>query len=234
MAAVATTYARILTNIVDNNDEVTANVLDWMQSAIYELEDLHLFKVNHESVTTATTEDTRLLVARPSDWNGIRKSPYYIDGYGGKHQMSWLEDTEELDLSYSEDPDDKGPPKCILVTDTELKVYPLPDALCSTGDVYSDGDYRVVVPYWKRLADLGFIESNWFTTDHSLTLQFIEQRVTAQCLDYNRDNEEYLKWLTRAESTLRKVKRKQKRDGFPTKLTLTPRRGADASRTTLR
>lgn len=229
-SAPLTVYNIVAANIIDANDEVMALVYGYIKRAVHDLEDLRLFRVNREVLTVVTVEDQRKLDDLPSDWNGIRKNPFYVDGTGAKGRMTWLPDTEELDKSYSEDPADKGPPAEVLVTEDELEVYPLPDGLAATGSVYSDGDYRVHVPYWKYLPDLTPAQTNYFFNSDSLTLRYIEEKTTAEALLFNRDREEWMTWGMKAQGTLKKIKMEMKYQALPRDINLAPRRSVRASR----
>jgi hypothetical protein len=232
MATPVLIYGTVLSNIIDANSDVAATVLDKIAQAIRNLDNLRLFPVNRAEETIVTVEDTRKLDDLPSDWNGVRKNPWYIDGTGAATPMRWIsEDSSEVEKIFSEDPLDKGAPAEVMVTgDDELWIYPLPDGLAATGTVYSDGDYRVHIPYWKKLPALAPTGSNFFTTDDSLTLQYIEEWVTAECLTFNRDHEDAAVWTVKAADTLKKIKYKAKSDLLPRHINLAPRRSVKASR----
>jgi hypothetical protein len=229
MANLGQIKTRIRENVVDDNDELVGRLLGWIQEAQEELEDLHLFPVTRADGFASTAEDTRKLDDLPATWNGIRKDPYYYDGTGATTPMTWLHDSEEVEKAYDAlDPLEKGPPSQLFVTDTEIHVYPLPDALAASGDVYAGGNYVVLFPYWKRLTALtGEGESNFFTTT-LLTLRFIEERVTARGLLFNRD-QEWMVWNLAAGGTLKRIKREHKVKQMPRSLNLAPRRSVNAS-----
>ena len=99
-------------------------------------------------------------------------------------------------------------------------MYPLPDGLRD----YSDGDYRVTVPYWRYLAALsGDSDTNWFTVN---AIPWILSRATAEAFALNWDLAREAQWLAKAAVARGIVVNLDKRiwlGGFDT---LVPHRGA--------
>lgn len=223
--------ARIQRNIVDDNAEVVQEIQGYINDAQEELEDLRLFpECRALAYGVILVAEVRKLMDLPSGWNGMRKDPYYYDGTGAKTPMRWIPDTEEIDKTYSLDPNETGSPKQLEVTATLINVYPLPDDNAAAGDYFTPGRYIVVVPYWKRLTALSVDnESNIFTTTQLLR-RYLEQRATAEALFFNRDQEEGLLWMAKATATMKKIKREYKLRILPRNLTLAPRRSVEANR----
>jgi hypothetical protein len=105
-------------------------------------------------------------------------------------------DREQLVRKYGAD--GEGPPQHLLNSarseaDTvTMEAWPLADGLSD----YSDGEYRITVPYWGYAAPLSAAgDTNWFTTNASLYLIF---RATAEAFMVDWDEDRAALWMQRA------------------------------------
>lgn len=215
--------------ILDIPSELTDAMVDtWIQDAQAELEDEHRFFQMQASVTKTTTVATRALGTKPSDFLDVRERPYFYDGAGADSPIDWLQSTEEVPKIYSpHDTTEDGPPRHVVETESGFDVYPLPDGLAPDGSLSSDGEYRVVIPYWKRLASLTADDStNWFSENAA---KYLFWYAAAEGNFFNQNGEQALTYKSKAESEKKRLIRADKRRRIPKNIVLSFRRDARAS-----
>lgn len=169
MGTFATIQARVLTRVIDAPAGTSGEIPTLINEAMKTLQVKHNFKVMEKVLTANTVLNTRTLVAtKPTDWKEPRPSPYWEPFTNGKTgRMEWVPDRESAHSNVTTL--DKGAPKYLLegepTTDagvSPFEVWPLPDGLSD----YSDGEYRVYIPYWRFLPDLSAgSDTNWFTVN---------------------------------------------------------------------
>jgi len=102
--------------------------------------------------------------SKPANWLRLREAPYWYDGLGKVTWISWINTEEERDHRWNYlDPTETGSPVQLFDQDTSFEVYPLPDQNCVVGTApladgsgpITDGNYRIMIPYWARLQPLG-------------------------------------------------------------------------------
>ena len=100
---------------------------------------------------------------------------------------------------------------------------PLPD----TNSQWTNGHYRVVVPYWKFLADLTANgDTNWFTR---YAHRYLIAKGASDASGLNWDDERKVQWLVEAEAEHQKLIKFDKRSRLGRSTTLVPRRDVHAS-----
>lgn len=185
----------VLAMVIDTPSSVQTYVPTFINRAIRKLQAKHDFKVMEAEISFVTTPDTRVLGPRPSDWKKSRGQPYFIEDLGGFIPMSWASNRQEPLAAFGNDPDvDTGSPQVLFEDDLpgELDFYPYSD----TNSDYSDGEYRITVPYWKYLGNLiADSDSNWFTTNAE---DYIVFRATSFAFWADHDEERAQIWLQRA------------------------------------
>ncbi len=204
----------------------TGDLVNW---AMETLQDEHNFWVMQaETAVTSTSLATRDLMVLPSNFKSPRGKPYEIWNDGNTQDLNWGANREAVyDLFTHSDANDKGPPEVLLISEPDdesgtanIEVYPYPDG----NSDYVDGEYRIVIPYWKWLTALsGDSDQNWFTNNAE---HYLVAKATARGFALNWDEERMAVWEQLAAGELRKVLKKDKRRsmGFVTHLIV--RKGA--------
>ena len=177
MATFAELQTRVEHIVIDLPTSVTAQVQTLIKEAIRSLQRDHNFKVMEaETSLLSTATATRVLSAVPSDFKELRGLPYEIMADGTVRELlnpanrvaiirEWgttAGGEAETDLH-------NGNPQAILIGEPtseagamNFEVYPLPDGQ----SLYANGQYRIVVPYWKYLTALSASsDTNWFTAN---------------------------------------------------------------------
>lgn len=200
----------------------------WIQRAQKDAEDRHGFLEMQSEEIFTTADATRVLgtlsVVDGSKWARRRERPYIVDGNGKTTLIDWIEDRAELQTIYNEESTtEKGSPKRVLLTTTQAKVYPLPNLNAPKGDVYSDGNWRVHLPYFKRLLLLdGDSDTNAFAENDRLR-DWLVGYGAYRALRFNRDFEEAIATLQDATAALNKEIRHDKRLRMSSKIQQRPR-----------
>ena len=213
-----TTYtalqSRVLQIVIDTPTAVTTQVPTLVNEAIRTLQDRHGFKVC-EAVTSVmqTTEATRVLAAAPSDWQKIREKPQLIDEQGRVWDLNWSDIREDVERRFGTIAggtytvgDLDGRPNTILQSEPSnelggfnFEVFPLPDGL----SLYTNGEYRIRIPYWKYLATLlSGGDQNWLTVNCA---NYIAYQAASDAFMLNWDEQRAGVWALRAKIELDKA-----------------------------
>lgn len=226
MASYSDIQTKVQRRVIDLPTAVTAEVPDLVNWALLEIQRQHNFNIMRADVTYTTVAATRDLGDLPTDFKQFRGLPFYTNNDGSTSNMALANSLADVHLSY--DDATEGPPSVLMpqAPETEsgttpLHVWPLPDDLSD----YSDGEYRITVPYWKYLTALSSAsQSNWFTNNAEMYLVF---RATAEAFDINHDDANFAKYVTKANAEFAKVMRADKLQSLLGVDTLVPRyRGA--------
>ena len=167
----STLQTRVLRRVIDAPAAVQAEVGSLINDAIRSLQRERHFKVMEATtglLTTTVGARTLSTAAVPSNFKEYRGKPYYQSYLGQTYDMVVVQQRQAAHDLFGIDVDrDIGYP--ILLLDAEpstvagarnWEVFPYPDG----NSDWSDGEYRVVVPYWKWLPVLSAGgDSNWFT-----------------------------------------------------------------------
>ena len=234
-------------NFIEVQDEVedllldlpagtTTRIATWVNEAIKEAETRYNFRCMEEQEDATTVDQTRALFTKPADWKERRGEPYLINQDGSTTPISWAQSEAQMIRTYgiqapaetSTATIDEGEPHYILERDTQVDVFPLPD---DESD-WTNGLYRVVVPYWKYLTALSAdADTNFFTANAS---RYCIYRAAEMGIDRNRDEARADRYLQKAEREFVKIKNQDKLSKLGDKLTLSikkdvyagePRRG---------
>lgn len=206
---------RVLTESLPS--DVDAELAQYVRDAQSEAEDRHVFLAMEAELSATTALGTRLLVAKPSLWLRRLDVPYWLDGNTGHHtRMDWASTIGQIKQRWTAGTADadRGSPRVLLETLTELHVYPLPDQSNPVGSISATGDYPIVVPYVARLVTLqtsGADQSNWISDNMR---DYLVARAASEAFFYTRDYDAAAVWAGKAQAHLARAVRLDKRSRF--------------------
>ena len=213
--------------LLDLPSGASTRVPGWINKAIRDAEERHNFLCMEATIAaTQTVDQTRLLVAKPSNWKEHRGDPYRVNQDGSNTPIKWAASEQDMVNTYASTtpaegnptPVDEGAPRYLLERETQIDVYPLPD----TESEWTNGNYRVVVPYWKYLADLSQdADENFFTEQAPY---YCIWKAVELGLKWNRD-ERAQSYALDAEREFKKLVRKDKLSRLPDRLALAVHKG---------
>jgi len=161
----------------------------------------HNFKVQEKLVEFTTVLATRTLGAVPADWKEHNGKPWSVDFEGPRHKLAVAPDRGSI-IPIFDDIED-GPPRAILIGEqsdigaANFEMWPLPDG----NSTYSDGEYRIVIPYFRILPALvNNGDTNWFTVNAE---EYIVNRATAEAFAIDWDLEKLTFWKQLAATDLK-------------------------------
>jgi hypothetical protein len=200
MSQFSVLQARVERRVIDLPASVLAEVPILINEAMHFLQQRHNFKVMEtETAQTSTTADSHTLLAVPSDYKEARGLPYLVFNDGStKDLLLAANRAAVLDALTLSDPNDVGEPVVILDAEPNdlgvrnFEVYPFPDG----NSQFGDGEYRVVIPYWRYLPDLSAgTDTNWLTENAEEYLVF---KATAEAFSVDWDEERSAAWEAKA------------------------------------
>lgn len=192
MSSFQTLQSRVKTRLIDVTAATLAEVPTLIQEAQDFLQAMHNFQamkseVTYNTVPAPTTYaptaalTQHILGVKPANWKEPYGNPYYQLQIGAVREIDWAPAGSRT-YTYRAydplDPNSKGPPRLILMSDpvtdyasppdptdatTNIEVYPYSD---SQSDWTSSpvGEYRVHIPFWGYVATLvNNSDVNWFT-----------------------------------------------------------------------
>jgi hypothetical protein len=217
----------------DLPDETRAMIPYWVKEGQRRIEDSHGFLSMESGAIFTAAADTAVLGARPADYRSALDDPYLIDGFGRDTRLRWIQQSKDIIDQFSgiDDPLMTGRPKAIEETADAFIVWPRPDALSPVGSVYTDGLWRIGIPYWKRHATLGGeIQNNWWTDNAD---RYLMNHAASQGFLMNRDYPEHARWEGETLLEKRRLVNFDKRARLPRQLSYKPARaifGSSAAR----
>lgn len=219
------TFAQLKTRVegylIELPTFTTGLVGDWINKAITDAEGRHNYHHMEATLTATTTVGVRALAAEPSDWKEVREAPFYLTDDGETEEMAWGITRQLMRRQFAEqDTDDDGAPEFLLVDENDgILVYPFPDGSSD----YTDGEYRIHIPYWAYSPALvNNNDTNWWTDNWEWFLTFY---AAAEGFLANRDTQEATIYLERAEVERQKSRRRDKQRQRKPVHQLVPRRG---------
>ena len=169
MATFAEIKTRVETRVIDLPAAITAEVGTLVNAAMKTLEQKHNFKVMQtETAQLVTTAASHTLAAVPTNWKEARLKPYIVENDGTTIKLTMATDRSAILSAFAlSDTTDDGEPQAILEAEptddtgaASFEVYPFPDGLSD----FSNGEYRIVIPYWRFVTALSAdADTNWFT-----------------------------------------------------------------------
>lgn len=182
----------------------------------------HNFRCMEEELLPVTVDQQRELTAKPSDWKEKRGEPYYYRQDGSTQPISWAPSESDMTRTYAIQlpdegntaPADEGAPRYLLERESAIDVFPLPD---NESD-WNNGNYRVVVPYWKYLPTMtADANTNFFTLNHEYYLIY---KGASIIFLRNRDEERGNFYAGQAEGLFMQLKSQDKRSRLGDRITL--------------
>ena len=227
---------RVQRRVIDLPAAITAETETLVNDAMRLVQEKHNFRVMEAEVQATTANQTRKLADVPIDWKEKRDKPFTRDGNNGTlgtTEMAWGVTRTDLLKDFDFEANTSatgGSPDVILEAvwaidndiPGELQVYPLPDA----NSLWSDGNYRVVMPYWRYLPALTAGQANWFTRNAE---KYLLNQAVAEAHWLNWDEQRASLWEAKAQAELIPLIRADKRSKITRTDTFTPRRDVNAS-----
>lgn len=219
-----TTYAELQTRVqhivIDLPTSVTNAVPRLLNAAMRTMQQRHNFAVMRASEDYTTVAATRSLGSLPARWKAPRGRPYYLDVYGRPRYVAFAASRDDAIRAFGSTEGGEadadlltGPPQALALSlpsdelgTRTLEVYPLSDGL----SLYANGEYRLIVPYWRYVTPLAApVDTNWFTENADEWLEFTAA-ASAFFLDW--DEERGTLWTQRAAEKYADVVRADKRE----------------------
>lgn len=167
MATYLELQTEVLANLIDTPTAVQTYVPTYVRRAVKALQVRHNFKVMSSATQLVTTLSTRTLSSIPSNWKEARGRPYLVPFLDAPNRkLVWASNGVNVIPRFG--PQTEGRPQVLIDANAGddgsgiIAVYPLPDG----NSDYSDGEYRIQVPYWRFLPELSANgDTNWFTVN---------------------------------------------------------------------
>lgn len=213
----------VLLNVIDTPTAIQTLVPRYVTRAVRKLQQKHNFKAMEAEVEFTTVSLIRVLGARPLDWKQPRGVPYFVENSGRVHDMQWVANRSDAQYRWGTSTQfDYGWPQGLQEDDLAqvFDVYPYPDQLSD----YTDGNYRITVPYWKYLGTLiADGDTNWFTDNAD---EWIVYKATADGFFANEDVAQSQIWQARADRVYNDILQLDKDRRYAETQTMVPHIGA--------
>lgn len=197
------TYAQlkqaVLDALIDTPTIVQNAVPRLVNQAIQEIEKRFNFKAMEANQAYLTTTGSRTLTPSvlPVNFKEYRGKTVYTQNLGGSRELDVVSGRDAVLRRWSTT--DIGDPHQLMVDTGVLEVWPLPDGISD----YTDGQYRINMPYWAYLTDLSNdADINWFTTN---AVQYIINWATSEGFALDWDDKRADKWEVRAEKAAQRL-----------------------------
>lgn len=191
MATFIELQQQVLRRVIDAPTAVTTEVPSLVRKALRWMQDQHNFRVMEDAEDYTTTAGSNTLGTLPTNFKQFRDEPYEQPETAPARYLSIAPNRRAARIQFG--PEDEGPPEVLVEGQKaadgtgSLVVYPLPDG----NSDYSDGEYRITVPYWGYLTLADDSSTNWFTENGGEDV--IVARATAEGfrLDWAEDKADY-------------------------------------------
>lgn len=203
MGTFQTIKDRVATNIIDLPTSVQSAIGALVNAAQDKLEQLRDWKVSETlGGPYVTAASTRVLVAAPGNWRKANGEPFFLTALGLERPMSLVSDRAAA-LAYTGGGSTFiGQPSLLLDTEPSdtgahnFEVYPFSDGASD----WSDGQYRIYIPYFRFLPDLvNPSDTNWFTVNCE---EYLVKKATAEGFYMDWDEARAAVWEKRALTEL--------------------------------
>lgn len=214
MATFTELQTRVGQIVIDLPTTVTAQLPTLVNEAMRTLQRTHNFRVMEARTSLfTTTYQTATLGAVPSDFKAFRGRPSLINQDGSVVQLEVANSQEEAwrdfgtTLGGEADEDNlMGTPKVVYLGEpsdvygtASFAVGPIPDDL----SIYTSGDYRISIPYWKYLPALSAgADYNWLTVNCD---DFITFQAAAEAFFDDHDVENGTYWQQKAQARYNEI-----------------------------
>lgn len=211
-ATFSSIQTRVQARLIDVPAPVVAEIPQLINDAYKRLQKRHKFKVMEQLLTATTVFNTRNLVAMPAGWICWRDKPWYTNNDGTEMPMQWA--TSHWSLLGGFGTQDIGYPQFTHVPEVtsdsagnivaQIEVWPLPDG----GSDYSDGQYRITIPWFGYLPALsGANDTNWLVDRGELALVY---DAVSHGFPVNWDESRAAYWASLAEPEIQRVIKEDK------------------------
>jgi hypothetical protein len=212
--------AAVFRALIDATVAVQTDIPRLVNQAILDIEGRFNFKAMQATQAYTTTAGSRTLTPStiPADFKEYRGKAYYIEDLGSSREIDLI--SKESIVLRRWNTDDIGDPHQLVVDAGVLEVWPLPDGVSD----YTDGEYRITLPYWKFLPALtDNSDTNWFTINAP---QFIINWAASEgfALDWDEKRSDW--WGSRAEKEALRTILQGKREYLSETDMLVPHLGA--------
>lgn len=208
---------RVKFYILDEVPEVTALVPVWINEAMRAAENRFSFLHMQAEQSYTTTEGNHALGSLPDRFKRPREHPYRLRDDGDITEIDLTYDLSHINRRFNSEPDDGGKPLMLFVDGNQLKVYPAPDGSSD----YSDGDYRIHLPFWQYTAELSSTsDTNWWTDNFPFYLIY---QAASEGLIAMRDPDNAAPLAQKAQQEYRRARVEDGRERVPENMTLRPR-----------
>lgn len=231
MATFAELQTRVGQIIIDLPSTVTAQLPTLVNEAIRELQDLHNFKVMEKvSAVYTTTVETSTLATKPTDFKEFRGRAIEIGALGNISYIQPISGRTEAWGYFGTTAGGEatastlaGRPRVIWLSEPTdemgtqtFEIAPIPDA----NSLYANGNYRIMVPYWRYLTALSSSgDQNWFTNN---AVEWIVFKAASMGFFDNHDDVNGTLWANLAAGKYQQVLKADKRFRMSTTDTLIP------------
>lgn len=191
---------RVGRRLIDAPAAVTAEVPILINDVIADLQRDHKFWEAKKTFATTTTEGSHILPTLPTDWGDFREqTSYYTTELGDSRRIVQTKSAQEIAIRWNNTVD-IGEPRMILLQEgipATASVFPLPDG----NSDWSDGEYRIFIPYWSIVPALvADNATNWLT---DLAATYIIAEATRQGFLLDWDEQRADVWATEAATQKR-------------------------------
>lgn len=212
MTTFATLKTRVQRRVIDLPTAVQAEVGDLVNDAVKAIQRRHNFRAMEAFGLYLTTTGASSLGSEVYFKEYKDKGPF-LQYRNSRSKQLVTADTPDIHqaIRYITIADDVGEPEFVYSSvipetgATSFNVAPYPDG---NGDWDDDGNYRIVIPYYKYTAPLvNDGDTNWFVLN---THEYIINKATAEAFQLNWDYDATAVWLQRAEEKAKEVIRADK------------------------
>ena len=225
MATFVEIRTRVQRRLIDAPASVTAEIPDLVKEAHKELQERHNFKaMETETAQLVTTLATRVLAAVPVvDWKEHRGKPYMVRFDGTTKRLILAVNRAAALTAFSlSDANDDGEPQVISLSEPDddglhnFEVWPFPDG----NSDWSDGNYRIVVPYYRFFTPLSADgDDDWITVNAA---RWLVEKAASEGFFLDWDEQRGAVWDAKAERSLKRVVNLDKRLRWSGMQTLVP------------
>lgn len=227
MGTFATIKTRVQRRVIDLPAAVQAEVPDLVNMAMKTLQTKHNFKVMEKTSIFLTTSGSYILTSLPSDWKEWNGHPILLNPFSSGDKLVWSDGVDGTLRTFS--PIDIGRPEVLRVAEMDdagtanIEVLPLPD----TSSDWVDGNYHVMLPYWRYLPALSADgDNNWLTNNGE---EFIVNQAVAEGFLMDWNYQDAAVWEARANKYFKEVVDRDKMYRLSGVTSLVPHwRGADS------